>query len=44
MFSKECEYIKKKVIRHINDKLSGFSSDDDESDKDKKYWNGLSFL
>ena len=32
MFLKEYEYIEKKVIRHINDNLSDFSSDDDESD------------
>ena len=30
---KECNYIKKKVIRHINDNLSDFSSDySDNSD------------
>ena len=28
LFLKESKYIKKKVIRHINDNLSGFSSDD----------------
>ena len=26
VFLKECKYIEKKVIRHINDKLSDFSS------------------
>ena len=26
VFLKECKYIEKKVIRHINDNLSGFSS------------------
>ena len=30
---KWCKYIEKKGIRHINDNLSDFSSDDDESDK-----------
>ena len=25
VFSKECKYIKKKIIRHINDNLSDFS-------------------
>ena len=30
---KEFKHIKKKVIRHINDNLSDFSSDDDESDE-----------
>ena len=28
VFLKECKYIEKKVIRHINDKLSDFSSSD----------------
>ena len=28
------KYIAKKVIRHVNDSLSGFSSDDDESDEE----------
>ena len=32
MFLKECKYIEKKVIRHIVDNLSDFSSSD-ESDK-----------
>ena len=31
-FLKECKYIeKKKIMRHISDNLSDFSSDDDES-------------
>ena len=30
---KECKYIEKNVIRHINDNLSDFCSDDD-SDKE----------
>ena len=29
IFLKECKYIVKKVIRHINDNLFDFSSDDD---------------
>ena len=37
VFLKECKYIEKKVIRHINDNLSDFSSssssDDDDDDK-----------
>ena len=31
---KQCKYIEKTGIRHINDNLSEFSSDDDESDKE----------
>ena len=31
VFLKECKYIETKVIRQINDNLSGFFSDDDES-------------
>ena len=33
VFLNECKYIDKKVIRHINDNLSDFSSSD-ESDKE----------
>ena len=33
VFLKECKYIEKKVIRHINDNLSD-SSSDDESDEE----------
>ena len=33
VFLKECKYIDKKVIRHINDNLSD-SSSDDESDEE----------
>ena len=29
VFLKECKYIEKKVVRHINDNLSDFSSDDE---------------
>ena len=32
VFLKECKYIENKVIRHINDSLSNFSSSD-ESDE-----------
>ena len=34
VFLKECKYIEKKVIRHINDNLSDFSYYSDESDKE----------
>ena len=33
---KECKYIKKKVIRHINDGLSDFSSSDYSDDSDEE--------
>ena len=33
VFLKECQYVKKKVIRHIHDNVSGFSSSD-ESDEE----------
>ena len=33
VFLKECKYIEKKVVTHINDNLSDFSFDDDESDE-----------
>ena len=33
LFVKNCKYIGKKIIKHINDNLSGFSSSD-ESDKE----------
>ena len=35
-FSKECKYIQKKVIRHINDNLSGFFSSDYPDDFDEE--------
>ena len=35
VFLKECKYIEKKVIRHINDNLSDFCSDDEESDEEQ---------
>ena len=31
---KECKYIKKRVIRHINDNLSDFSFSDESDDKE----------
>ena len=34
VFLKECKYIEKKVIRHINDNLSNFCS----SDENKLEW------
>ena len=34
VFLKECKYIEKKVVRHINDNLSDFSSFFGESDKE----------
>ena len=34
VFLKECQYIEKKVIRHINYNLNDFSSDDDDSDEE----------
>ena len=30
---KECKYIEKNVIRHINDNLSDFCSDDDSNEE-----------
>ena len=35
VFLKDCKYLEKKVIRHINDKLSDFSSSSDESDEEE---------
>ena len=32
-FSKECKYIEKKVIMHINDNLSDFSSPDESNEE-----------
>ena len=41
VFLKECKYIEKKVIRHMNDNLSDFSSssssDDDDDDDDESH-------
>ena len=36
VFLKKCKSIEKKVIRHINDNLSDFSSSSDESDEELK--------
>ena len=36
VFLKECKYIEKKVIRHINDTLSDFSSSDYSGDFDEE--------
>ena len=36
VFLKECKYIGKKVIRHINDNLSDCSSSDYSDDSDEK--------
>ena len=36
IFLKECKYIKKKVIRLINDKLCDFSSSDYSDDSNKE--------
>ena len=33
VFLKECKYIEKKIVKHINDKLSNFSYSSDESDE-----------
>ena len=33
MFLKDCKYIEKKAVRHINNNLSDFPSDDDEFDE-----------
>ena len=33
VFLKECKYIEKKVIRHINDNLSDFSYSDDSDEE-----------
>ena len=37
VFSKECKYFQKKVMRHINNNLSDCSSDDDSDDSDEEY-------
>ena len=33
MFLKECKYIKKKVITHINDNFNNFSSSDESHEE-----------
>ena len=40
VFLKECKYIKKKVIIHINDNLSDFSSDDHDNESDEEELSG----
>ena len=37
-FLKECTYIEKKEIRHVNDNLTDFSSDDDSDYSDEEYF------
>ena len=37
MFLKECKYIEKKIIKHINENLSDFSSFD-ESDQEYNFF------
>ena len=37
VFLKECKYIEKKVIRHINDNLSDFSSSSSSSSSDESH-------
>ena len=34
VFLKECKYTEKKVVKHIHDNLSDFSSSSDESDEE----------
>ena len=36
VFLKECKYIEKKVIRHINNNLSDFSSSDESDDSNEE--------
>ena len=36
MFLKECKYIEKTVIGHINDNLSDFSSSDESNDSNEE--------
>ena len=38
VFLKECEYIEKKVIRHIHDNLSDFSYSFGESDEEQMFF------
>ena len=42
VFLKECKCIEKKVIRHINDNLSNFSSFDYSDDTDEEWFSILS--
>ena len=36
LFLKECKYIEKKVISHINDNLSDFSSEEESEESDEE--------
>ena len=36
LFFKECKYIEKKVINHINDNLSDFSSEEESEESDEE--------
>ena len=36
VFLKKCKYTEKKVVRHIHDNLSYYSSDDDSDDSDEE--------
>ena len=36
VFLKECKYIEKKVIRHINDNLTDFSSSNESDNSDEE--------
>ena len=44
MFLEECNHIEKKVIRHINDNLSDFSSSDDSDEEQMFFDKYLSWL
>ena len=37
LFLKQCKYIEKKMIRHINNNLSDFSSSNDSDDSDEEW-------
>ena len=36
VFLKQCKYVEKKIIRHIHDNLSDFSSSDDDDESDEE--------
>ena len=36
LFFKECKYIEKKVINHVNDNLSDFSSEEESEESDEE--------
>ena len=44
VFLKECKYIKKKVIRHINDNMSDFSSSDYSDNFDEELIKGMRLM